>query len=274
MMTTIRCEVCGSIMRNKKTWLYRCGECGFLISTLHPAEGTGIPGLEVLRRRNFEIILDQLEEMRPLAESRILEVGSAWGWFLEEALRRGAKARGIEPEAVNAELTRLHGVDVETGFFPADLRDRRPYDMIFFNDVFEHLPAPSIIIKESQQLLKPDGLLILNLPSSDGILFKVATMLDVCGSSGWLDRLWQKGFPSPHVSYFNPKNLQMLVENHSDLRLVKTFSLQSVSRVGLSARISSSHRAVSGVIAFASIWTLSFLLPILPSDIRVSVFQK
>lgn len=146
-MGAVWCEACGAAMRKKKTWLYRCEACGFFASTLHPAQGTGVPGLEELRRFNFEIMLDRLEEMRPLAGTQILEVGSAWGWFLEAAQRRGAKVQGIEPEAATAELARRHGLDVETGFFPADLRDRGPYDMIIFNDVFEHLPHPSLRIK-------------------------------------------------------------------------------------------------------------------------------
>jgi SAM-dependent methyltransferase len=273
-MEAVWCEACGSVMRKKKTWLYRCKACGFLASTLRPAEGTGVPGLEELRRCNFEIMLDRLEEMRPLAGTRILEVGSAWGWFLEAAQRRGGKVHGIEPEAANAELARQHGLEVETGFFPADLRDRGPYDAIIFNDVFEHLPNPSLTIREAAKLSNPSGMVVLNLPSSDGILFKMATVLDAFGSGSWLERLWQKGFPSPHVSYFSPKNLKMLVEKHTDLTRVKTFSLNSVTRNGLAARIGSSHRTAAGAIAFTGVWALSFVLPILPSDIHVSVFQR
>jgi SAM-dependent methyltransferase len=273
MKTSVRCEACGSAMRFKKTWMFRCGTCGFLISTLSPGGGTGVPGLEDLRRRNFEIILDRLEQIRPLERTRVLEVGSAWGWFLTAMHRRGVRVRGIEPEAANAELARRQGLDVDTGFFPHDLRHRGPYDAIIFNDVFEHLPNPSVIVEETQKLLNPGGMVVLNIPSSDGALFKLATMLDAFGSSSWLERLWQKDFPSPHVSYFNPGNLKTLVENSSDLKLITTFSLDSVSRDGLGARIRRSHRTASGTIAFAGIWALSFLLPLLPSDIHVSVFQ-
>jgi 2-polyprenyl-3-methyl-5-hydroxy-6-metoxy-1,4-benzoquinol methylase len=273
-MMPVRCEVCDSVMHKNKRWVYHCGNCGYLISTLRPAEGSGIPGLEALRRRNFEIILDRLEEVKPLAHSRILEVGSAWGWFLEAADRRGARVRGIEPESANAKLAIQHGLDVEIGRFPEDLRDRGPYDIIIFNDVFEHLSGPTAIIRHTEQLLSKDGILILNIPSSDGVLFKIATILDSFGASSWHERLWQKDLPSPHISYFNPKNLQMLVENRSDLRLVKTFTLNSVSRDGLFARIGISHRAVSGILTFVGIWAASFLLPFLPSDIYVGVFRK
>lgn len=123
-------------------------------------------------------------------------------------------------------------------------------------------------------MLNHSGIIVLNLPSSDGILFEMATVLDAFGSSSSLERLWQKGFPSPHVSYFNPNNLKLLVEKHTHLTRVKTFSLNSVARDGLAARIGRSHRAAAGAIVFAGVWALSFLFPILPSDIHVSVFQK
>jgi len=80
-------------MRKRKEWLYRCEVCGFLASTLQPGAGTGVGGLEKLRRRNFEIMLDRLDKIRPVTSARILEVESAQGWFLEAASRRGAKIK-------------------------------------------------------------------------------------------------------------------------------------------------------------------------------------
>lgn len=270
----VLCQACGSVMRQKKAWLYRCPACKFFASTLRPAEGTGVPGLEALRRQNFEIMLDRLQQIRALDGMRVLEVGSSWGWFLEALERRGAKMRGIEPEAANAEVAIKRGFDVEVGFFPADLRDTKPYDMIVFNDVFEHLPDPSLLVVEIQKLLSPGGLVVINLPSSDGILFRIATILDAVGFDGPLNRLWQKDFPSPHVSYFNPENLRRLVEYHSGMKLTTAFSLASVSRDGLASRIRSSHRGVTGAVTFISIWTLSFIMPILPADIHVAIFRK
>ena len=268
------CQVCGADMRPLKPWLYRCGECAFYASTLCPGEGTGIPGLEELRRRNFEVILDRLEKIRPMDGVRILEIGSAWGWFLEAAKRRGAVVRGIEPDVLNAQLTREKGFDVEIGFFPVALRHRGPYDVIVFNDVFEHLPQPSSVVRDAENLLVDSGLIIFNLPSSDGVFFKLATALDHFGLSTWLERLWQKGLPSPHISYFNRKNLKKLIENQTNMQFLSEFSLQSVSRKGLSARIGASMRFVTAIIVYIVIWIISFVLPLLPYDIHVSVFQK
>src|ERR1043165_3751501 len=189
VVSTVSCEICGAAMRRQKAWLYHCSRCRFLISTLTPAQGTGVAGLEQLRRHNFEVMLDRIEQIQPLRGTRMLEVGSAWGWFLEAAQRRHAKIRGIEPEGANAEVSKRRGFDVETGFFPESLKDRNLYHIIVFNDVFEHIPNPSAVLKEVEKLLNPSGMVVFNLPSSDGILFKIATMLDVFGAGSWLERM-------------------------------------------------------------------------------------
>ena len=123
-------------------------------------------------------------------------------------------------------------------------------------------------------LLKPDGLVVLNLPSSRGFLFRVASFLERLGYVAPWERLWQRGFASPHVSYFAPGNLERLAALHTDLRVVDRFRLPSVSRRGLRERIAASHDGVLGVVLFAMTWFASFLLPLLPSDIEVTVLQR
>jgi SAM-dependent methyltransferase len=219
------------------------------------------------------MLLDRIDALKPLANARLLEVGSAWGWFLDAAARRGARVHGIEPEAANAQLSHSAGLSVEQGFFPADLVDQGPYDFIVFNDVLEHIPHPARLGAEIEMRLAPGGLLVINLPSSDGAIFRLAASLDRMGLHSPYERLWQKGFPSPHVSYFNPYNLSLMIERHSRLRRQLTFSLPSVTRHGLADRVRSSHQGAVGMAIVAGIWGLSYALPLLPPDIAVVVFR-
>lgn len=261
-------------MRARNAWLQDCPSCGFLASSLVAGAGTGIEGLEELRRGNFELLLDRLERLRPLAGASLLEVGCAKGWFLAAAARRGANVRGIEPEDANAQIAHSAGLAVEAGFFPADLREKGPYDLIVFNDVFEHLPAPASAIRDVEALLSPGGLAVINLPSSSGTLYRIASVLAALGFAGPFERMWQKGFPSPHMSYFNPANLVALVERSSGLKAVTQLRLVSVTRTGLADRIAGSHKGLIGTGMLAATWTLSFILPWLPADIHVGVFRK
>ena len=244
------------------------------MSDLPAGPGTGIEGLESLRRANFERLLDRLELHADLNGLSVLEVGAARGWFLEAAARRGAIVKGIEPEAINAEIARKAGFDVEIGLFPEDLSDRGPYDMIVFNDVFEHIPGPSSVIVEVAALLNPGGRAVINLPSSRGVLFRIAQIMDSAGMSGPHDRLWQMGFPSPHVSYFSPSNLKALGERHAGLKQIDAFGLPSLRREGLWPRIRSSHSGPIGLAMYGMIWPLSFVLGALPADVHVGVFAK
>lgn len=261
-------------MQSQRDWQFRCPKCDLYHSTLVPGPGTGIEGLEDLRRANFELMLDRAEKARSLSGLRLLEVGSAKGWFLEAATRRGMVAHGLEPEEANVRIARSNGLSAELGFFPADLQDHGPYDVIAFNDVFEHLPSPVLAIRRVEELLSVDGTVVINLPSSEGALFRIATLLAAMGFTSPLERLWQMGFPSPHIWYFSPKNLALLVSRHTELTLDDAFPLPSVTRSGLYDRIRSSHAGPLGHVLFAAVWLLSFVLPLLPADIHVAMFRK
>lgn len=267
------CPVCGQVMKAKLSWVDRCDRCRFLRSNLSPGPGTGIDGLEPLRRSNFERILDRIEELRPLAGTRLLEIGSAWGWFLEAAARRGVMGHGIEGERINAEKTKTSGLSVEFGLFPNDLVDLGPYDFIIFNDVFEHIPDPENLCKKLEQLLSLDGLLIINIPSTDGAMFRLSEFLYKIGIRDPYERLWQKDFASPHISMFNHANLTQMFHRHSNLREETTFSLPYVIRDGLGDRIRSSHGGAVGAVMLAGVWALTFVLPLLPADAIVVMFR-
>jgi 2-polyprenyl-3-methyl-5-hydroxy-6-metoxy-1,4-benzoquinol methylase len=97
--------------------------------------------LKPLRTVTFREILDDVAQDVPPPAS-VLDVGSAHGWFMEEAERRGYVATGIEPDATMAARSR---VNVIRGFFPEAAQG--PYDLVTFNDVFEHLPEPSRMMR-------------------------------------------------------------------------------------------------------------------------------
>jgi len=270
----IGCEACDGLMRPINGWSLVCPRCGFQMSLLTPSGGAIVPGLDALRRQNFERLLDRLERVMPLAGARLLEVGSATGLFLEAAARRGALVHGLEPNEENAALARAKGFASDCGLFPQDAQTHDPYDVIVFNDVFEHIPQPSRAIQDVQALLKPGGIAVLNYPSSNGVFFFLASRLARIGLTGPLERLWQKGFSSPHVSYFNPAVLEKLVRRHSAMTPLTSFRLDSVSRIGLAERIRPSHKGLKGAVILAAVYALSFLLPLLPPDIQVTFLRR
>lgn len=273
-MKMTECEVCGSCPARYNTWLSHCKKCGFWCSDLDAGGGTDVEGLEDLRRLNFEVLLDRLETHRRLDGADLLEVGPAHGWFLEAARRRGARVAAIEPDGEQIGALRARfGNSVEQGFFPVDLKNRGPFDCIVFNDVFEHIPRPSALVPLLEDLLRPGGLVVVNCPSSDGIFYRVALRMNRLGLSGPLERLWQKGFASPHLSYFSPATLRALIENNGRLRQIDWFALDSVSRKGLYRRLGESNDALTRTAVFVPVYLLSFGLKWMRPDIQVAVFR-
>jgi SAM-dependent methyltransferase len=261
-------------MQPRAEWLARCPACGFLASSLEPGPGTGLEGLEDLRRANFEVILDRIARHMKLDGARVLDIGCAKGWFLAGARARGALVHGIEPQEPHVLDARAAGIAVEHGFFPDDLADQGPYGIVTFHDVFEHLPSPQQAIVDVAGRLEPGGLVVINLPSSRGVLYRIATALNTLGMPGAFERLWQKGLPSPHMSYFDPDNLRALVERHTSLRQIDSFALPSFRRARLWQRIEVTHSGPAALAIYGGLWVLSFLLPLLPADIHVGVFRK
>lgn len=268
------CIVCDAPMAPTGPWTRRCAACGFERSSLEPSGGAAVEGVEALRRANFRTMLDAFERLAPIDGVDVLEVGCAGGLFLDEAARRGARALGLEPDPTNAASARERGHDVVTGFFPGALDGARTFDVVVFNDVFEHLPDPVGALQAVDAALRPGGALILNLPSTDGVFYRVARAAKSLGVTGPYERLWQAGLPSPHLSYFSDDTLRRFVERRSSLVLAEAFTLPSIVREGLRERIATTHSGPVGAALYAALWLATPAMGALPADIIVHVYRK
>lgn len=261
-----------------KPWLLECPDCHLLRASFAPGRGRGIKGLEPLRRQNFDRLLDRLDGMMAGRGRTLLEIGCGEGWFLEAASLHGFAVHGIDPHPPDDRASHMAHA-IECGFFPADLSDRGPYDVIVFNDVFEHLDDPAASIRSVESLLAPGGIAVINLPVSSGAIYRTARFLDRVGIHGPYDRLWQRGLPSPHLSYFNADNLRALVTARTTLTPAAEFPLPSLMRAGLWQRIRSTHGGAGGpflyaAALYAAAWGLSHWAATLRPDILVLVFEK
>jgi len=191
-----------------------CKACGYMMSHEKPGAGAEVVSLDAVREKNFRFICKTIKE-NFFGLKTILDVGSSDGHFLKVANDEGFSVTGLEPAAHLAEKARLHGFYVIDGFFPgARGLSNRLYDIITFNDSWEHFPNLQESLKGIKEHLNKAGIAIINLPSSDGIIFKTAFLLNKIGIRTPFNRLWQKGFSSPHLHYFNVRNLKLLFENN------------------------------------------------------------
>lgn len=256
-------------------WSARCPQCGTWASSLEPeinarnehvTTGTEIDtearvaGLERLRRENFRQVLDRVATQVPLDGARLLDVGSAHGWFLEEAAGRGARATGVEPEEDVAAAPLARGLDIRVGFFPEVIDESEQFDVITFNDVLEHIPDARATLAACARVLRPGGVLAVNIPNADGLGYRVAGSAARVGVHGPFERFWQHGLPSPHCHYFTRASLARLVgENGFDVEEIT--ALSAISREGLWDRVHTFRRTTpASVASFAALWAAAPIL--------------
>src|SRR5205085_2717480 len=121
-------------------------------------------------------------------------------------------------------------------------------------DVLEHIPDVDEALAACARVLRPGGVLSVNIPSATGLGYRIAVALARIGIRGPYLRVWQHGLPSPHAHYFTPEALARLVECHG-LRVSRTMALSPIRREGLWARVHTVSRPSVGSIAnFLALW--------------------
>lgn len=279
------CQVCaGATAPYRHEWMKRCRSCGVLSADLPVAiperpqdggldESGRLAGLEPLRVSNNARLLEALARHGAAPGQRLLDVGCGAGILLGQATEAGYDALGVEPDANVMHLARRNG-DVRHGYFPDTLRANETFDVIVFNDAFEHIPDIKCALAAAARHLRPGGLLCLNCPDKRGLFFRVAAALDRIGLSRPYDRLWQRGFPSPHVWYFEPAQLAQAAGGFG-LTPVEEVRLETVKLEGLWDRIRyGGENLLIGAAALAFTWATYPLAALLPSDATACVFRK
>lgn len=241
----LSCPCCLTVqLAGQAAWHHICPKCGYesaqffdAINLSHASlsETQRESGLRALRESNFKDLLERLRPHLTNQHKTLLEVGCGHGWFLELAAQRFTAA-GIEPDHHIFQLASSRGLRVVEGYFPEALRPGERFDVLAFNDVLEHIPNPRATLLACRAALNTGGLLVLNLPTSKGLFYFLSKVGQGLGISGAFERLWQKGFPSPHLHYFDRSNLALLLQG-CGFKVVADSSLPSIRLPGLYNRI-------------------------------------
>jgi SAM-dependent methyltransferase len=120
---------------------------------------------EPQRRHESRLRLDLLESVtqRP---ARLLEIGAAAGFFLDEARDRGCEGIGVEPNpAMGSHAREQLRLDVRTGRLgEIELPER--FDAACAFHVIEHLPHPLEAMKQIRELVVPGGHVLVEVPNA------------------------------------------------------------------------------------------------------------
>jgi SAM-dependent methyltransferase len=156
-------------------------------------------GSEPVLRREFARTVQSIRRFRK--DGRLLEIGCAYGFFLEEACTFYNVA-GIEIAKAAVEFCRSRGLFVINGVAEESvLAQFGMLDVIVLLDVIEHLPDPHSTLALCRQHLNPGGVVVITTGDFASLYARLA------------GRNWRLMTPPQHLWFFTPQSVQRLAHS-------------------------------------------------------------
>jgi len=151
------------------------------------------------RLRRISRLLPPTAETRG-SPGRLLDLGCAAGYFLDEARRAGWQVRGVELSPYAAQRARERGLDVTQAPLEQFPLPTASFDCVTLWDVLEHVRDPAGVLAGAARAVRPGGVLAL----STGDVTSLCARL-----SG---RHWHLFTLPEHLYFFSPQALRRLLE--------------------------------------------------------------
>lgn len=223
------CLVCGGAhFAPHLEILLKCRSCGFVTARMDSPinarqlyDGDYFTGEEYLDYKSDEAFFKKnfrkrlREIMRHKSSGRLLEIGAAYGFFLDLA-RQHFDVLGYE---VNQEAARFgrekFGIDTRTSDFlrASDEELGGSFDVVVMWDVIEHLERPDLFIAKIAGVCKPGAQLCVTTGDIGSRLAR------------WRGQKWRMIHPPTHLHYFDRHTLPRLLGRFG----FRTIDVHSVS---------------------------------------------
>lgn len=224
----IKCDVCRSTEVIKQ-WnvnghdIFRCRSCRLVFADVSQADiveayekdyyKNVYPDYEddkgIHYKNSHEVLKDIEAHFKP---GILLEIGSAFGFFLQAASERGWKAFGYETSSYAAAIAReTYRCDVNNIDFLTDGQELNP-DVVCMFDTIEHLLHPSLYIEKAARILKKGGGLVISTGDIASLLGRIS------------GKRWRMITPPLHVYFYSRQTLSKLLETYG----FKVVSIKSV----------------------------------------------
>ncbi len=143
----------------------------------------------------------------------LLEIGSALGFFIEEAHKKKINVQGVEVSSYATHYTKKKKLSVFQGPFldyPLPSSDKKCFDVICAFYVIEHMPEQKSVFQKISQSLKKGGIFYFALPSMFGPIFTF-------DKKRWVDT-----HPIDHFADYSPQILKKIFPMYG-MRLIQSW---------------------------------------------------
>lgn len=201
--------------------LYRCATCGHLwvfpipsVKELSDFYSKGYFQGDIEKRGyqdydadkksvlpEFDYFLDRLEQSTDKRD--LLDIGAATGVFMEQAIRRGWRAKGLELSSFATEAGRAKGLDIScVALEDLDTEAYQATSVVTMWDVVEHFRDPERAFFVLSRIVPSTGLIMFATPQSD------------CFFARLLGKYWTLLAPPQHLHYFSRQSIEDTLEKH------------------------------------------------------------
>lgn len=223
-MPTANCSICDSTHLAEKfsrgPWRYvACGECGHAFLTPLPepetiaeqydeayfvaSENGGYADYQQDERLHRANARDRLARLAYAGapNRRLLDVGCATGFFLDEARQTGWKVSGVDCSAWARKVaSERYGLATFASVAEARAESAEPFGAVTLFQVLEHLADPAAALAEIAGSLSERGVLMIETWDRESLVARL------CGGK------WQQITPPSVTHLFSGRSLRRLVE--------------------------------------------------------------
>ena len=219
---TDECIVCGAAGRAAPLYdgILRCGACGYVYADMRlsdeelyalyneqffaGAEFSDYAADEPFLRRNFRRRFRELKPfLDPARHQHLLEIGSAYGFFLDEVRAEFASVQGIDITDVGVRHARARlKLDVVQADFLAHDYGAQKFDVVCMWDTIEHLRAPHLYVEKIARHTDRGALLAITTADADSLNARLRKSK------------WRMIHPPTHLHYFSAQTLARLLARH------------------------------------------------------------
>jgi 2-polyprenyl-3-methyl-5-hydroxy-6-metoxy-1,4-benzoquinol methylase len=227
----VPCNLCGSENRvpycpENGKGLVECTDCGLVYVSPRPdaAELYALYGETYFRnddngtvgyhdyvadeaniRRTFGRRLNILHKyIQPGENRKLLDVGCAAGFFVDEAARRGWQVEGLDVSSFAVEYVkeRFGHAAYNTSLIEAEGLADGTYSIVSMFDVIEHVPDPKANIERAAELLHSGGVVALITPDVGSLVARIT-------GKRWIGYKLSE----EHIYYFDVRTLSRMLND-------------------------------------------------------------